>query len=146
MKLYLKIKLLVPVILLVISTGAMAQARDPFSPNGTNVLNKMKDLVGGAADNQLPKFDNSNPLTATQLMGYKVTGVIISEKQKVASVKTINGGSFTVKIGDNLGSEGGKISDITLDGISVQTESQEVKLPVNNKVEVPLANAAEKKN
>lgn len=124
---------------------SLAQERDPFSPTGS-MMNRVKEMVGGNTSEQPTKmFDNVSPLASTQLSGYKVIGVIIADSDKIASVKAINGVSYIVKIGDSLGSEGGKISDINVEGISVQTESQEIKLPVSNIVEVPLENAEKKK-
>ena len=120
------------------TASSLTPERDPFSPTSGGVVSKVKELVsdefkkGGDT-----KIDASSPLTSMQINAYKVVGVLVAEKNKVASVKAVNGVSYVVKIGDSLGSEGGKISEITLDGIKVQTENGEHKLPVSNVVEVP---------
>jgi Tfp pilus assembly protein PilP len=151
MKKSFKIKLIFVVILqLVLFSGAVsasAQERDPFSPTSGGVMSRVNELVNGPeATAPATTFDAAiDPLTATQLSGYKVSGIIISDTKKLASVKGMNGVSYIVKVGDNIGSEGGKISDITLDSITVQTQSQEVKIPVSNIIEVPVGNAVEKK-
>ena len=148
MKKYFKnsLILVVTIQLVFFASLAFAQERDPFSPTGGGVMSRVKDLVSGTDQNApVQNFDTSDPLSSTQLSGYKVSGVIFSDTEKLASIKAINGVSYIVKVGDSLGSEGGKVSDITLEGITVQTQSQEIKLPVSNIVEVPVGNATDKK-
>lgn len=129
------------------SGQSFAIDRDPFSPTG-GMVGKVQEMVqqgaaiaGNVADQQAAQT-GANPLTTMQINGYKVIGVMTSDTQKLASVKTVNGVSYIMKVGDSLGSEGGKISDINIDGVVVQTESQEIKLPVSNRVEVQVDNAA----
>ena len=144
MKKYLKINLILATVIFFTAFNSFAVDRDPFSPTGgSSVVSRVKDMVNNSVNQQQPadNFNSATPLTSTQLSGYKVVGVLTSDTQKIASVKAINGVSYIVKVGDSLGSEGGKISDINVDGITIQTESQEIKLPVNNKIEVPV-NAA----
>ncbi len=117
--------------------AAYAQERDPFSPSGNGVMDRVKDIVTGDAQANNQQNSATTPITSTQLSGYKVVGVMISDSQKIASVKGISGVSYIVKVGDSIGSEGGKVSEITLEGITVQTESQAIKLPVSNIIEVP---------
>lgn len=136
-----KNSLFIAVAIALYSNIAIAQERDPFSPTGGNVgvMGKMRELVTG--DQPLPQennFNSADPLTSTQLVSYKVIGVMVSDNQKLASVKAMNGVSYLVKVGDSIGSEGGKITDIATDGIKVQSQDKEIKLPVNNKLEVPL--------
>lgn len=135
---------LIVVTLMFACVEVSAQERDPFSPtSGSGVVSKMRELVTGdqAQQQNINNFNAADPLSSTQLSGYKVTGIIISDTQKIAAIKAMNGVSYMVKVGDSLGSEGGKVSNIALDHVMIQTESQEIKLPVSNKVEVP-ANAA----
>ncbi len=122
--------------------NSWAANRDPFSPSGSGINPPVAptETAGSEVDEKNNKIYDNNPLTAMQLNSYKVVGVMISDNMKIASIKAISGSSYIVKPGDSLGSEGGKISDITIDGISVQTESQEIKIPVSNKVEVPEEN------
>jgi len=126
-----------------IAFGASAQERDPFSPTGSNtgVISKMRDLVSSEPTEHINNFNSASPLISARLSSYRVAGVILSEEKKIASVKAVNGLSYLVKIGDSLGSEGGKVANITIDGITVQTESQEFKISVDNIIEVPV-NAA----
>ncbi len=143
MKKFYKNSLLLLLALVICPVTASAQERDPFSPtSGSGVMTKMRELVTGDQNQQAANnFNAADPLVSTQLSGYKVIGVIVSDTQKVASIKAMNGVSYLVKVGDSFGSEGGKVSEITINGITVQTESQDIKLPVNNKIEVPV-NAA----
>lgn len=139
MKKFLKLSLTSAFAIFAIANSAVAQERDPFSPTGNGVINAVKDIVQGTDSSAQ---ENSgvvgDPLTSSQLPAYKVAGVIVSENKKIAAVKAINGVTYIVKIGDNLGSEGGKISDITTKGINIQTATKEVKIPVSNKIEVPV--------
>ncbi len=137
MKKHLKNKLILTLLAVLIALPVNAQERDPFSPNRGGMMSAVKDLVTG--DSQKPQtIDGSSPMTSVQLSGYKVVGTMTSDEKKLASVKAINGVSYMVGIGDDIGSEGGKVKDITVDGIVVQTQEREVKLPVSNKIEVPL--------
>jgi len=130
--------------LMLFAGSAMAQSRDPFSPtSSSSMVSKMKDMVSSETKAQ-ENFDSASPLTSIQLSGYRVTGVLVSEKTKVASIKAMNGVSYLVKIDDRLGSEGGKITNIEFDGVTVQTESQEIKLAVNNKTEASVENSKAK--
>jgi Tfp pilus assembly protein PilP len=145
MKKYYRNSLFLPALLVAVaSSAAFAQERDPFSPTGGSMMSKVKDFMVG--EEKPADFDSSSPLTSTHLSGYKIVGVIVAEDKKVVSVKALNGISYSLKVGDYLGTEGGKISDITITDITVQTPTQEIKLPVNNKIEVPVANAPEKRN
>ncbi len=120
------------------TASSLTPERDPFSPTSGGVVSKVKELVSDELKkNDSGKIDDASPLTSMQINAYKVVGVLVAEKNKVASIKAVNGVSYVVKIGDSIGSEGGKVSEITLDGIKVQTENGEHKLPVSNVVEVP---------
>jgi Tfp pilus assembly protein PilP len=139
MKKFLKLSLTSGFAIFAIANSAIAQERDPFSPTGNGVINAVKEMVQGSeATAQENPQTAGDPLTSSQLPAYKVAGVLVSEDKKVAAVKAINGATYIVKIGDSLGSEGGKISDITPKGINIQTATKEVKIPVSNKIEVPV--------
>lgn len=113
-----------------------AQTRDPFAPAG-GVVKAIKNAVGAEAT----PTQALNPSTAYKLTSYKLVGVIVSEKGKLAVVKAMNGIDYILNQGDMLGSEGGKISQINIDNIKVKNSEDEVTLGVSNKIEVELDKA-----
>jgi Tfp pilus assembly protein PilP len=139
MKKFLKITLINAFAVFAFASTTSAQERDPFSPTGNGVINAVKDIVQGEESGaQQDQQISGDPLTSSQLAAYKVAGILVSDDKKVAAIKAINGVTYIVKLGDNLGAEGGKISDINPKGITIQTTNKEVKIPVSNKIEVPV--------
>ncbi len=113
--------------------------RDPFSPTSGNVITSKS-----ANESEADSFaKSSNPLTSSKLNTFKVVAVIISEKGKVAGVKAVNGLDYLVSSGDYVGSEGGKVSDITVEGVTITSSEGKVFIPVSNKLEVKLDKKSE---
>ena len=122
------------VAILVTSSVAYAQERDPFSPAG-GVVKVIKEEVAGES-----LFPNQalNPKIAYKITSYKVVGTLISKQKQLAAIKALNGMDYIVLVGEKIGSEGGKITKIEQDGIIIKNSEGEIKLPVSNKIEVNL--------
>ncbi|MDX1949092.1 MAG: pilus assembly protein PilP [Rickettsiales bacterium] len=118
----------------------ISNVRDPFSPTSGNIISS-KSLEDSSDAESFAK--SSNPLTASKLNTFKVVGVIISEKGKVAGVKAVNGLDYVVSAGDYIGSEGGKVSEITFEGVTISSSEGKVFIPVSNKLEVKLDKKSE---
>ena len=103
-----------------------AQERDPFSPSAVSKVESKSEKSS--------KSKIINQLTSSKLSTYKVIGVIVSEDRKIAAIKALNGSDYLVSKGDRLGSEGGIITDIDIEGIAVELKTGEVQIPVSNKI------------
>lgn len=113
---------------------ANAKDRDPFSPTSGNMV-KSSSVTISSEDEDNSNL-SSNPLTSSKLSGYKIIGTITSNKIKVATIKSLSGVDYTIKIGERLGSEGGRVKDITHKGVKVSNSKNSSFLPVSNKIEV----------
>lgn len=122
---------------------SLSFARDPFSPfsssgNDKKTKNKASEDSATLSDKPVeegerkPTISIKNPLTASPLENYKLAAVLITPKQSFAVVKAANGMQYIAQKNDRVGSEGGKISEITIDNIRVKNADDEVKIPVSN--------------
>ncbi len=111
------------------------KTRDPFSPVSGDIMKKIVDRNDGTST---VTDSTVNPLTTAKINTIKVVGVILSEKKKVAAVKAINGLTYVIEEGVEIGSDGGKVSEIKYEGIVVSSDSGKVLIPVSNKLEVKV--------
>ena len=110
-----------------------AEARDPFQPALWSPKKVKKQ-------EENPERNNTQslhfPLTENALAAYILVGVALSKDQAFAVVKAPDKKDYFIKTGAALGNEGGTIQAISSDGISVNTHSTLVTIPVSNKIEV----------
>lgn len=119
------------------------EARDPFSPFSSssdkkNKKSKESDKPSKEAetessdDSRNPSISIRNPLTSAPLDNYKLAAVLLTPKDSFAVVKAANGMQYIARKNDRIGSEGGRITEITVDNIKVKHAEDEVKIPVSN--------------
>jgi Tfp pilus assembly protein PilP len=120
---------------------ASSSERDPFSPTGNNIIEKMISSDDKAENkNSKKNISSSNPLSSASISSYKIVGIVASEKESIGVVKAINGLDYFVKKGDNLGSEGGIVEDISSDGLLINRNGKKINLQVKNKIEIKAEN------
>lgn len=123
------------VYLFVISSSSAQQDRDPFSPTTGAVITKISD---DKASGRSVTDSVANPLTTAKLSTFKVIGVIIADNKKIAAVKALSGLDYIVEEGADIGSDGGKITEIKYEGVVVSDKDGRVFIPVSNKLEVKV--------
>ena len=109
--------------------AVQAEQRDPFQPA----------LWANSKDKESLPSNNKNfkhQLENYSLNVYAVVGVVISEEMAMTVIKSPDGKDHFLNIGDRLGSEGGHIETISSEGITVNTESSLITIPVSNKIEI----------
>ena len=108
--------------------NAKTLERDPFSPYAwekpSNVV-EVDPLIGRTTE-------FTTPLTENALSTYKVVGTMISPKDALALVRTKDKREFFVSHGDPIGREGGEITVINIDGVTVDISGKIIDLTVNN--------------
>ena len=97
------------------SRSARQNERDPFS-RATN------GMIEGGRDPRI------SPLIMADPQSYVITGVLVSTKEKAAMIRTDFRENFIVKIGDRLGNQGGRISEIDQYGIVIRQNSEQIRL------------------
>lgn len=98
------------------SAGTIRQnERDPFSRASNGMIEGGRD----------PRI---SPLIMADPQSYVITGVIVSAKEKAAMIRTDFRENFIVKIGDRLGNQGGRISEIDQYGIVIRQNSEQIRL------------------
>ncbi len=107
--------------------------RDPFSPTYNGIIKTFNTA------NSEPAVNNAvNPLTTAKVNTFKVVATIVSEKSSIAALKAINSLDYVVAVGDKVGSEGGEISEISYEGVTISSFDGKVFIPVSNKIEVKV--------
>jgi len=129
----MKMKKLIRTICFIAFAGyglAFAQSRDPFTPYA--VSPPVAASVGKAVD----PAEGNNPLTDKPITAYTVIGVAISPTDAMAVLKSRDKHEYFAYIGDEVGSEGGKIETISSEGITVNINGKIVNLKVSNRLEI----------
>lgn len=122
-----------------------------FNIGNTEERNPFKPYIwSGPANNvdskTISKDPNiSNPLTEKPLSSFTVIGVAISPTDSLAILKSRDKQEYFAYIGDDLGSEGGKIEDITPEGVSVNVNDKIIPLKVSNRFDTKDEKAPEEK-
>jgi Tfp pilus assembly protein PilP len=120
---------------LLFAENSFAQERDPFSPSSGTSLRVSNDL--NQEVKQVDQGDSmSDPLTSSKLSSFRIVGTLFSDERKFAAVKAIDGNDYVLNLGDKIGSEGGIVTDININGIVVEMNGSKLNLPVNNKIEI----------
>lgn len=115
-----------------IPLSLVAEERDPFVP----YLFETPASVVDSEDTSQDAYSTVRPLNDNPLKSYKLIGVIISPQQSVAVVQGPSRREYFVSVGDELGSEGGVIESMTVEGLSVDLGTELVNLKVTNKFEI----------
>ncbi len=89
--------------------------RDPFSRSSNGMIEGGRD----------PRI---SPLIMADPQSYVITGVLVSTKEKAAMIRTDFRENFIVRIGDRLGNQGGRISEIDQYGIVIRQNSEQIRL------------------
>lgn len=97
------------------SGGSRQNERDPFSRSSSGMIEGGRD----------PRI---SPLIMADPQSYVITGVLVSTKEKAAMIRTDFRENFIVRIGDRLGNQGGRISEIDQYGIVVRQNSEQIRL------------------
>jgi Tfp pilus assembly protein PilO len=97
------------------SAAPMSRERDPFSRSTSGMIEGGRD----------PRV---SPLLMAPPEAYVITGIIVSESVKAAVIRTDFKESYVVKVGDKLGNQGGKVSRIDAESLTVQQKGGSVKL------------------
>lgn len=113
---------------------AQAKQRDPFQPYAWN-FSPEEEKSDASATNTDTQYA-LNPLKNSPLHTFALIGVIVSKEKTLAVIKTFGNKEFFVRVGDALGKEGGHIETIDSDGLTVNTGSAIIPIPVSNKIEI----------
>ena len=105
--------------------------RDPFS-RATN------GMIEGGRDPRI------SPLIMADPQSYVITGVVVSAKEKAAMIRTDFRENFIVKIGDRLGNQGGRISEIDQYGIVIRQDSEQIRLYLQTQSSQPAGMDAQR--
>jgi Tfp pilus assembly protein PilP len=111
--------------------AAYAENRDPFMPYTSPSAMKVNP---GAAT--VVAKDASNPLTDKPVSSYNVIGVAISPTNALAVIKSRDKQGYFAYVGDDIGSEGGKIEAINSEGVTINIRGKIVNLKVSNRFEM----------
>jgi Tfp pilus assembly protein PilP len=112
------------------------EERDPFAPSSGKAV--QTNEVSTKSSEDQTSLENLSPKTAYKTTSYKVVGVIIANEKKLAAVKALNGADYIVSVGDELGNNHGKVSDIDISSITIKNNEGEVKIPVSNKLNLGI--------
>ena len=96
-------------------SGSRQNERDPFSRSSSGMIEGGRD----------PRI---SPLIMADPQSYVITGVLVSTKEKAAMIRTDFRENFIVRIGDRLGNQGGRISEIDQYGIVIRQNSEQIRL------------------
>lgn len=123
-----------------LSFSALAQERDPFDPyvkqgtssGGSKVVEPVRSTVATSASGV-----SNHPVKS-----FKVIGVIVGRDKSMAVLRGPDNLDYFVSKGDEVGSERGKIQEVTVEDIKVNIADKElVTLVVGNKMVVPSGGA-----
>jgi len=120
-------KYFIVIVIMFITLPAFGQERDPFTPYSPETT---------AVKVKKNKNDQNHPLIDSALDEYRIIGLAIAPNNAVIVIKSPDKHEYFATIGDRLGSEGGVISNLTTDSITVNTGNDVVTIPVSNKFEM----------
>lgn len=127
-------KLLVLIALTVLPSFAETEElRNPFAPFPWDA--PASDVAGSPSDSKLSSPD-APPLLRDPVYFYKLAGVIISPTESIALIRAKNKVDYFVKIGEAVGNEGGVISAISSQGITVDVSGKPINLTVSNRLDI----------
>ncbi len=109
---------------------AKAEERDPFKPYTWSAPASVSDAKTAVNDGEV-----STPLIDKPLTAYTVIGVVISPTDALAVLKSRDKHEYFAYIGDQVGSEGGKLETINTDGVTVNISGKIIPLKVSNRFE-----------
>jgi len=121
------------IIIALSSTNIAAGERDPFVPFGGASGTDSTPVSASTASSSTvaDKLLQAHPASS-----YRLIGLISAQKRSIAVVQTRDARTHIVHPGDLLGKEGGRISSITKDGLTITVDNEPlVTLVVNNPVE-----------
>lgn len=111
------------------SVTAIAADRDPFMPY------TWSSPSGAEGTKVAGNAPSANPLVDKPLSSYKVIGVVVSPSDALAVIKSRDRREYFAYIGDPVGMEGGVISAINIEGITIDMSGKVVPLKVSNRFE-----------
>lgn len=106
------------------SNSPRQNERDPFSRASSGMIEGGRD----------PRI---SPLIMADPQSYVITGVLVSAKEKAAMIRTDFRENFVVRIGDRLGNQGGRISEIDQYGIVIRQNSEQIRLYLQTQTSHP---------
>lgn len=109
------------------------QIRNPFAPFPWDA--PAQDAGGNPNAPQLSNPD-APPLLRDPIYFYKLAGIIVSPTDSIALIRAKNKVDYFVKVGDAVGNEGGKISAISTDGITLDVNGKLMDLTVSNRLDI----------
>jgi len=114
----------------ILSFSAFAEdaVRDPFKPFSW----EKPKVVTSVEQNE--NYDVT-PLTEKALSYYRVIGTIVSPSDALTLIRSREKGDFFANVGDSIGNEGGKISLISSDGITVDMNGKIINLTVSSRLD-----------
>lgn len=124
----------------IIDPNTIELEQDPFNPfRFTPTINDPQPTTTNAAEQaftQQPEI-YVDPMIKYPIHTYKLVGVMISSQKAIAMIKTQDNQEFIVRIGDEVGMEGGIIENISQNAIDVIDDSDnQTTIIVRNKIEV----------
>jgi Tfp pilus assembly protein PilP len=127
-------KLLVLITLATLPCYAIAEEiRNPFAPFPWDAP---AQETGGTPDASKSSIPDAPPLLRDPIYFYKLAGVIISPTDSIALIRTKSKLDFFVKVGETVGNEGGVISKISTEGITVDVNGKPIDLTVSNRLDI----------
>ncbi len=123
---------------LITTIAIAAEERDPFKPYTWSAPSGGEPVVSSNKGGEI-----NNPLTDKPISAYTVVGVVVSPSEAIAVLKSRDKREYFAYIGDKIGIEGGIVSTIDTEGVTIDLGGKIIPMKISNRFEVQNDNTIE---